>query len=40
MLISAPLLAYYNLDNQYILETNTSDIVVIVVFSQKELDGE
>ena len=40
MLISVPLLAHYDLDSQCMLETDTSDIVVTVVFSQKGLDGE
>jgi hypothetical protein len=40
MLISALLLAHYDLDNQCILETNMSDIVIAVVFSQKGLDGK
>jgi RNase H-like domain found in reverse transcriptase len=40
MLINALLLAYYDLDSQYILETNTSDTIIVVIFSQKRLDGE
>jgi hypothetical protein len=40
MLISAPLLAHYDLDSQCLLETDASDTVVAVVFSQKGLDGE
>ena len=40
MLISALLLAYYDLDSQCMLETDTSDTVVVVVFSQKGLDRE
>jgi hypothetical protein len=40
MLISAPLLAYYDLDSQCILETDASDTVVAAVFSQKGLNGE
>jgi hypothetical protein len=39
-LIDAPLLAYYNTDSQYLLETDASDTVVAVVFSQKGLDEE
>jgi hypothetical protein len=38
--MSAPLLAHYDLDSQYLLETDASDTVVAVVFSQKGLDGE
>jgi RNase H-like domain found in reverse transcriptase/Integrase zinc binding domain len=40
MLISAPLLAHYDLDSQCMLETDASDTVVAAVFSQKGLDGE
>jgi hypothetical protein len=38
--MDAPLLAHYNTDSQYLLETDASDTVVAVVFSQKELDKE
>ena len=40
MLMSAPLLAHYDLDSQCLLETDASDTVVAAVFSQKGLDGE
>jgi predicted aspartyl protease len=40
MLMSAPLLAHYDLDSQCMLETDASDTVVAAVFSQKGLDGE
>ena len=33
MLISAPILAHYDLDSQYLLETNALDIVIAAVFS-------
>ena len=39
-LMSAPLLAHYDLDNQCMLETDASDTVVAAVFSQKGLNGE
>ena len=39
-LMSAPLLAHYDLDSQCLLETDASDTVVAAVFSQKGLDGE
>jgi hypothetical protein len=39
-LMDAPLLAYYNTDSQCLLETNASDTVVAIVFSQKGLDKE
>ena len=38
--MSTPLLAYYDLDSHYLLETDVSDTVVIAVFSQKGLDRE
>ena len=40
MLIKAPLLAYYDVDSQCLLETDASDTVVAAVFSQKGLDDE
>ena len=39
-LVSAPLLAHYDIDHQCLLETDASDTVVAAVFSQKGLDGE
>jgi hypothetical protein len=39
-LIDALLLAYYNIDSQYLLETDASNTVVAIVFSQKGLDEE
>ena len=38
--MSTPLLAYYDLDSYYLLETDISDIVIAAVFSQKGLDRE
>ena len=38
--MSAPLLAYYDLDSYCLLETDVSDIVITAVFSQKGLDRE
>jgi hypothetical protein len=40
MLMRASLLAYYDLDSQRMLDTDASDTVVAVVFSQKGLNGE
>jgi hypothetical protein len=40
MLVSAPLLAYYDIDSQCLLETDISDTVVAAVFSQKGLNKE
>ena len=40
MLISAPILAHYDLDSQCLLETDVSDTVVVAIFSQKGLDRE
>jgi hypothetical protein len=39
-LMDAPLLAYYDTDSQCLLETDASDTVIAVVFSQKGLDEE
>ena len=38
--MSAPLLAYYDLDSYCLLETDVSDTVITAVFSQKGLDRE
>jgi hypothetical protein len=40
MLISAPILAHYDLDSQCLLETNVLDTVIVAIFSQKGLDRE
>ena len=39
-LMSVPLLAYYDLDSHYLLETDISNTVIAAVFSQKGLDRE
>jgi len=39
-LVSAPLLAHFNLERPLMLETNASDSVIASVFSQKQLDRE
>ena len=39
-LMSAPLLAHYDLDSQCLLETDASDTVTGAVFSQRGLNGE
>jgi len=39
-LVSAPLLAHFNLERPLMLETNALDSVIASVFSQKQLDGE
>jgi hypothetical protein len=40
MLISAPILAYYNLDSQCLLETDVLDTVIAAIFLQKGLNRE
>jgi len=39
-LVSAPLLAYFNLERPLMLETDTLNSAIAGVFSQKQLDGE
>jgi len=39
-LVSAPLLAYFNLEWPLMLETDALNSVIAGVFSQKQLDGE
>jgi len=38
--MNTPLLAHYDVNSQCLLETDASDTVVTVVFSQKGLDEE
>ena len=38
--MSIPLLAYYDLDSYYLLETDVSNTVITAIFSQKGLDRE
>jgi hypothetical protein len=40
MLISAPVLAHYDLDSQCLLKTDALDTVIVAIFLQKGLDGE
>jgi hypothetical protein len=39
-LIKALLLTYFNIDKHCFLETNTSDIVIIAIFSQLDLNSK
>ena len=39
-LVSAPLLAYFNLERPLMLETNTLDSIITSVYSQKQTDRE
>ena len=38
--MNASLLTHYDINNQCLLKTDASDIIITVIFSQKEFDGE